>query len=342
MNEDFFSIVGHLAQRRHREDQLSNTFRACFVHSRSFRSTVLRQLLTVCGFPNKLADSEEWACQTQLTEVFGKQNPDVCRYDIELLNGSGGNSNIPGHFRLESKIEAPLSKSQLGRYKRRTGVQLVAITKNYPEVPIQWMRRKGIASLRWQDIHRALTAARNDTAIDKFLTGQFLSYLENSNMAFREIRLRQLEDFADLLGTIRMQQRDGRVPKIGTFTTGNDCLLMLGDLDRGIRDYLPNSDGWKTWGPGYSQTNSEKDGVWHSLGFQRYKGSRRKVELDCSLDFPDDKNEDIYWGLYLTVGKKVEREHCRPIKNYCKKGLLEREELRKEAVSLLKRWKVYK
>ena len=131
MNKDFFSIVGHLAQRRHKEDQLSNTFRACFDHSRLFRSTVLRQLLTICGLPNKLVDSEEWACQTQFTEVFGKKNPDVCRYDIELLNGSGGNANIPGHFRLESKVETPLSESQLRRYKRRTDVQ---ISRNHKKI----------------------------------------------------------------------------------------------------------------------------------------------------------------------------------------------------------------
>src|SRR5207237_7475621 len=108
-----------------------------------------------------------------------------------------------------------------------------------------------------------------------------------------------------------------------------------------IKDYLPRSAGWRLWGPGYYQGDYGKEGIWHSLSFTFYKGRRKKVAVDCSLDFPQNKNEDVYWGVYLTVNEK-QNSHYLPIKSYCEKGLLERHKLSKEVVSCLKRWKVLK
>src|SRR5207253_6357822 len=84
MNDDFFSILGHLAQRRHREDQLSNTFRACFTCSKAFRQTLVQQLLKLCGLPHRLAEAEGWECETQVTKVTGRTKPDRSRYDIVI------------------------------------------------------------------------------------------------------------------------------------------------------------------------------------------------------------------------------------------------------------------
>jgi len=90
-------------------------------------------------------------------------------------------------FRIENKVEAPLSQAQVRRYRRdRDGSCLVALTKYPPRPTKEWLGDHGCHAVRWQHMHRALTNTKPRNQVDRFLFTNFCSYIEELGMAHRE------------------------------------------------------------------------------------------------------------------------------------------------------------
>jgi hypothetical protein len=183
LQSDFFSILGHLSSTKHEEDQLSNTFRACFAYSRTFRHCVLQLLSRRCHIKRRIPDTESWECITQLSQ---SNRSGRCRYDIHLKHNETRSRKFP-FLILESKIRSPLTKRQLKRYRPSSGNRLIAITQRHPDVPTPWLQSRGIAWLRWQDIYRCLAQVKGRAGHERFIQNSFLSYLEAANMAYGEL-----------------------------------------------------------------------------------------------------------------------------------------------------------
>lgn len=341
---DFFSVVGHLAQRRHPEDQLSNTFRACFSYSQAYREAVLACLWKLCRLRGRPPAADSWQCTTQVTPTTSAEGS---RYDIHLVDAAAkasGSTRVPA-FVLESKVDAPLTKAQLKKYAlstQRDGHFLVALTKHYPNVALSWMKNRGIASLRWQDICRVLLRSTLHSPLDKFLTSQFLEYLEAADMAYDDVSLADLERFATLLNAVRDGKQGGQVNYI-SFHTGDACLSLLGDVLRGVRESLKTGVQWKRWGPGYY---SEEDNgeYWHTLGFNLWRKTKTlHVSIHCGFTFPGDPDEDIYFATYFW-NDKTKKYHMKPgfyepVGRFCdREKKIDRDRLLKRALAHLRQW----
>lgn len=346
MKDHFFSILGHLAQRRHQEDQLSNTFQACFKYSSVFRETIMGELFRLLGSQAKNVDAGRWSCRTQVHTRAIRGKSASSRHDIRLELGDGYKppKGIPPLLILESKLGAPLKASQLNEYKLHPKSQLVAVTKRYPDASPLWMQENGICFLRWQDFHRALKRADQGLALEKFLIREFLLYLEVSGMAYPEISLSGLTDLADLFFNIHGQPQKEMVKDL-SFVHGDDCLRMLNYLSRDVRGCLPQNNSWSTWGPGYCHY-TEDNVTYHDLAFELYKGNyKRGPRIYCALHFPYKKKGGVYWGVGLKKSGESDYGpdyHYMAINKFCKNAQLDKDLLVNHVQSCLKGWKMLK
>ena len=137
----------------------------------------------------------------------GTPIPGGGRPDIRLTNGRRV-------VHLESKVEAELTLKQLKKY-RESGVKvLIAITKYRPDVPPAELWQHRIRTLRWQDVHRQLNAARSSSGKDGFLFRAFTDYLEETGMAYDEgIRSAELQRLGLVLRTMSLGVNRGRAVK---------------------------------------------------------------------------------------------------------------------------------
>jgi hypothetical protein len=96
------------------------------------------------------------------------------------------------YSRSPRKIPLPRGlQIRFKRYKEYDASVLVAITKNWPEVPHGELRKIDVKSFRWQDICRGLRQPQCRSQADKFLCNSFATYLEATDMAYREDISRQ-------------------------------------------------------------------------------------------------------------------------------------------------------
>lgn len=190
--ESFFHQL--FSNRSRIEVNVSRAFAMCFRESPPFSRAVLDLLHQTCKIRQSLK-SVQWHCHTEVS--FSKGRP-----DIEI--------HAPGLplFRLESKVGAPLTKNQLRRYRfKGRGRYLVALTKRPPDVGNRWMASQGAFSIRWQDVHRAVSNARA-RGRDRYLRDSFCLYLEEMGMAHREdVHLHDLDGLRELLNAIAGDRR---------------------------------------------------------------------------------------------------------------------------------------
>lgn len=340
VERDLFSTVGHLGMRRHAEDQLTNIFQACFSHSPVFQRTVLEKLWKLCGLGRRRPTVMKWNCSTQM---FDQDS----RYDIYISpeHGSSRRGRTPS-FVIESKVDAPLTESQLGKYERRNKKSrdhcIAVITKEHPDVPQSWLKDHKVAALRWQDLYLALhhVSAKGDQ-VNKFLITQFLQYLSRANMAYESVSLTDLQHFARLLSAISKGRRDGVVNRgRKAFTTGDAVLRLLKEVQVTSTEYLRHPNGFTVWGPGYDRY--EIDGTWHSLCFSFYRNSR---SINCGVTISDDADE-IYLEIYYWDDKKnsyhKEPNCCEPLPRFLTNGVLDKDKIARQCKSLFQKWGVAK
>jgi hypothetical protein len=258
-----------------------------------------------------------------------------------LLPPLGSAKYKPIH--LESKLESKLTKRQLRKYRDHGAKVLVAITKQWPEVPQSWLDKNGIRSLRWQDVCRALRKVKYGKQIDRFLCDGFASYLEASEMAYREnITQKDLERVRSLFAKIaRPQTAQGTVPR-RSFLVANDCVELLDDVWLRIRERVPKLSNWSKWGPGYYQVSDEDGAVVeeHTLAFELYPTRKyEKQRFECYLCFPVAKKKGIYIYLGYLRGDKT---HIRSqlTKKLLSNGSLDAQKIANLAVKAARDWSV--
>jgi hypothetical protein len=221
---------------------------------------------------------------------------------------------------LENKVSAPLTKEQLLRYRSGgSGSRLVAVTKRYPEVGISWLKKNGIVSLRWQDIHRALGAISGARGEDRFLCLEFRAYLEELDMAHREnLTQADIHSVTRLFAAIR-SGRNSDLDAESAFRAGADLHQLLEEVIRHSRERQPELERWKRWGPSYLKWRESPEAPFYHLllfrllkrGWQEWFGAGIMFK-DCSHD-----------ACWLVSGKPTKRgkyiEHRYAIARVCKR-----------------------
>lgn len=275
-----------LGTRHDREVKVSAAFAACFEHSSAFREAVLDLLSGLCKVRGEVA--AHWSCETEV------RLPGVGRLDLQLT-GHRPDGLEPLSFWLENKVEARLTEEQLRRYRRvAAGRYLVAVTKHPPETGSRWLQTKGILSLRWQDVHRALRGV-HAKGQDRFLTQGFVDYLEALGMAHREdITVEDLRRLDRLLGQIDSpKQAEMRIGK--AFDIGAACLGVAEDvLDVVLDMHGRRLTKWRRWGPSYLKWFENGESTGHLIGF-RFHDAKWKNWFGAAFHFPGIPTKEPTW-----------------------------------------------
>lgn len=242
-------------------------------------------------------------------------------------------------FILESKVGARLTRQQLKRYRRGSGNNLVAITKEYPDEPRRWLKANNIAAIRWQDVYRCLTEMQPIAGVERFLQNSFIEYLEARDMAYAEIYQHDIEKIRGMFRRISGPEKDyGQI----NFSAATHCLEMLQDVLKDVEDEFPklaNTARWHRWGPAYYKDNDDNFS-WHNLAFGWWK--RRKgggyPAVYLGIGFPEDEGKDI---VLFGWEDKSESWPTRKMKQFFDKDhRLDRTKFVKAAKSIAKNWQI--
>lgn len=252
----FFPLL--LGGRQDRELKVAAAFAACFRHSAIFRTTVLGLFGATCGV--RVSGRSAWTCESEVTLPTG-------RIDLQISSVPDGHRRLMS-FWVEMKVQAPLTASQLRRYKRVSdGRYLMALTKHPPETGRKCLEQHGIYALRWQDIHRALVQAEVGRA-EQFLVTAFIEYLEAVGMAHREdIRIEDLDRLNRLFGTIG--QAGNAEMSVGTaFDVGSSCLGLMDDvMETVLETHGKQLSTLQRFGPSYFKW-FDNGQPFHCIGFR--------------------------------------------------------------------------
>jgi len=219
------------------------------------------------------------------------------RIDICLV------SNETPVFYVESKLQAELTISQLRRY-RKQGVQyLIAITRNRPEVSRAQLKREGIFTLRWQDIHSRLASERPPTHVDRFISGSLTAYMEELGMAHRErVTMKDLECCRRLFSAVSSPENINGLSLRSGFMEIDWCLKLLGDLKAELIEIDPTflKRLPQAWGPGYYSYENEDGVKYNALGWTQFKGpwNSKRPKFGCGFLFPSDKSDIRFYSSY--------------------------------------------
>jgi hypothetical protein len=330
-----------LAGSRPTENYLSRAFQACFTQSSVFANATLKLLWKSLNLRKPTPDAEGWICEYQPPAPHVRSiRPDIC---LRPPHASGRLTKYKPIF-LESKVGAVLGEQQLRRYKESGVEVLVAITKNWPEVPKKRLRDMGVKHLRWQEVSRALSELTGHKGKDRFLCDSFIEYLEYSGMSYREyISITQLEKMRELLERIGTPGfAKGTVPRSG-FSYIDSCLYLLKDARRMAQERIPTLARCKTWGPGYWNLCSDDNEIitYHSLGMAMYPGAYSKNRILCAIDFPTEADKKIRWRVANYGTETEDMEISRPIKEFTTKGKLDAGKLATSIEKEFNRWKPF-
>jgi hypothetical protein len=178
---------------------------------------------------------------------------------------------------LENKVGARLTKDQLIKY-RSARKKVVALTKRYPEVGPTWLREHQFVSVRWQAIHQALGAERHVTGADRFICGEFRSFLEELNMAYRDNPgAAEVAKVIKLLSAIQ-GTRNTTFDAQSSFDVAGNILRVLDDVLRDVLDRHPALERWARRGPSYYKWHGANGIVEHVFGFRLLKQGDWKRE----------------------------------------------------------------
>lgn len=253
----FLEMLGTHAKR---EVNVSRAFASCFSTSEAFRTTVLKVICRACGVKPRVA-SAPWRCETEVHTSAG-------RPDIRLVPHDPRTPTLI----LENKVAAPLTKGQLlGYCSTDRRARVVAVTRRYPEVGRRWLRINRCASVRWQEIHKALGAVPRIKGADRFLCEAFRSYLEELDMAHREdITLADVAKVNKLVTAISSKRNSWMVAD-SALRTGADLLALLDQVLRGARDEQRAVEKWAANGPMYIKWHEPDGPPAHHFSFKLLK-----------------------------------------------------------------------
>jgi hypothetical protein len=311
---NFFSTLARLAGSRQQENQLSQTFRACFDASPGFRQTVLKTIARAC---DASVDAQaNWHCATQIA------GPQGGRLDIHLSSPDRVDQPV---FVLESKVGSTLNREQLLRYRSRrddgTTHHLIAITKHRPDVRIRVLARHKIRSLRWQDIHQALTAKRLRSSIDRFIATAFVEFLEDGDMAYpKRLTLKDLQRASEALRALH--RRNSHVAVRQAFQALHSCTGLLHELGNDLREHVSSLATCHRYGPALV-TEQWHGHDWNWILISYYFGNGAKYRsMGWGIGF-HTVSQRIQWGVWRFRGRDEPEERRYPISDFVSKGMLD-------------------
>ena len=320
----FRTVLGATAKR---EVKVSSAFAACFAASSAFRKTMLNVLWHVCAIGGRRPQPDSWRCRTEVAVSDG-------RFDLELTS----TDSIAPVFRLENKVEDPLTAGQLSKYRSRHGrVRLVAVTKHAPDVGQQWLHEHSCYSMRWQEVHRALATAIDVRGSDAFLCRAFRDYLEELGMAHREdIGRNDFQELQRFFRTVTADRRYAGMDARDALDVGGSCLDLLQDVARAAVEREPRPAKWVRWGPAYFNWKNDDASRDHHLAF-RFMKKGWKHWIGAGFVVPEAPVVKAYWIVWGKTSVSREFEQRSPLRDVCSRGSLDQSKLVKHMFSSIAR-----
>lgn len=282
--QGFFDTLGALAGSQQQENQLSRTFKACFEASPRFRERVLQLVARSCQV--RVSAGAEWECLAEVGHHSGGRTDLVLRAPEQP------------RFTLENKVESVLTLAQLRRYRpsRRRGEYLVAVTKYRPDVPKRDVCRVGACTLRWQDVHRALTAVPVSGAADRFIATAFAEYLEGKDMAYRSTldRMNLQRAGAMLAASASLKPNTKALSASRAFGALDSLSGMLLDLTFDVRDEFGLAH-WGRGGPFYTRQGGAPVLYAELKHGRRGRASYQNVSWGFSLGKRNRLQFSVWW-----------------------------------------------
>ena len=312
--QSLFGRLGALAGSSQQENQFSRTFRACFERSPFIRQQILEELRAVCRIPATTRRIDQWECAVEVpTPLAGGGRVDIRLTPVGLTRGRAPT------FYLESKLGSPLTLEQLWRYRKHGVAYLIAATKHPPEIGRKEIRKHGVFTVRWQDIHRRLLRERAPTSRDRFIACSLIEYMEELGMAYREdLRVKDLELCRRVLKSVAAQ-KGGISPRNG-FEIADACLNLLRDVRLRYCELHPKLSDHHVWGPGYFNWFDDDEGRLHAFGWDLYKERWKKDRFGLRLWFPENLRSPLSWAVHRSGAKVRQKYEERPIKSMLSPG----------------------
>ncbi|MGI8739359.1 MAG: hypothetical protein ACR2KU_06875 [Gammaproteobacteria bacterium] len=340
MKSDFQPFFVCIGGDNSSENYLSRLFQACFSYSSAFAQCVIEVVWKASRLPAPLPDARHWECDYQpITPKHGGGRPDLCIRPA--LDGSEKTTGKP--IFLESKVGSKLGEAQLSRYKDYGSEILVAITKNWPEVPRSRLESLKINALRWQDISGSLRQLTIRRPKDRFLCDAFAEFLEHNGMAYRDALTEEhLIKVRSLLNIIA-SPKDKETVRGARFDLPMDLLDLLRDVRHIFLEQHTQFANWKAWGPGYMHESVQEAGSIdnHAFGFGFHTGNWHQHHLWCGFYFPVSTREPIYWYIrHLPLGSDTPQEKTFPITGLLSKDRIDADQIGKTISGVVREWKL--
>ncbi len=333
----FFSLLARHAGSRQRENQLSSTFVACFRESAAFRHAALELVVRACRLKRSTLRASDWTCSDQVPPPKSGGG----RVDIQIRpTGVQRTHDLPV-FWLESKVEAPLTRDQLAKYRRRGCDYLVAITKRRPEVGSRTMERLGVFAVRWQDLHQLLREEKPRSGTERFLLESFIDFLEDLGMAHRKtVTAGQLTELQKVWNTVR-SAKDRTIAVRDGFETAAALRGILDDIRERLIEAHPVLEKFRRWGPALG-VSVEWEYSWIGCGlYEKPKGSKHESRyFNLSVRFPHDPGEPVEFCVEGAPRRQSDRYACVTLPRLCRTGTLDEEFLFSRSRGCAKRWGV--
>lgn len=328
-------LVDAVGKTRDPENSLSRLFVASFTASKAFADAVLKAIWRGAALQGKLATTVGWSCSYQQSTT--KKGGGIV--DI-LLQPPQFNPHGMKPIWLESKLGSRLGEAQLSKYKDHGARVLVAVTKNWPEVPPARLASIGVKQLRWQDVCRSLRGTGRLSQVDRFIFNSFTTYLEKHEMAFREnITAADLGAVRKLVNRISDRRSYTEIAPRDGFETAHDILDLFRDVKHIFLDKQPRFIGWRTWGPGYYRQLHNETSDHHVLGFGLFLRAWSKQHLLCGFMLPVAK--DMPFQLYIRyLCNDLTKEKRFPIKRIASGGAIDAEKIATLLKATVAEWRL--
>ncbi|MFC2083543.1 hypothetical protein ACFLS9_00655 [Bacteroidota bacterium] len=333
------SFFGLLTGTLHLENRISKLFQACFVHSVSFRRTFFNTIKKKTNlFKVYPRDISVWDCLYQPhTPNTTALRPDLLIYKLSTQDPFIDKTSI---F-IESKIYSPLREQQLKKYRNNGVKNLIAITKNLPEISVQKIERLKVYQFRWQDFHFELKSIKYESQHDRFICKHFIHLLEEAEMAYDQaLTIDDLYEIGKTFYTISKSS----YASIGRFEYRLNCISrcesMLSEVALELRHHYQKLANTKKWSGYYHDTDDHGKIDYHILQYSLYNKSFNKTQFSWGLWFPNDTESSIEWSIFYYYNGELKGEKVIYLENIAKKNVIDTSILAKSVIDCAKKWKV--
>ena len=340
-HHDIESFFGLITGTTHLENRISRVFQACFIHSLVFRRAVLIKLgeLTGIGSCSKY-EFDGWNCRYQPPTPSGKRDrPDLLIFRESASDPRRDRSSIY----IESKIRSSLTEGQLGRYKKQGVKNLIALTKNFPELPNQIFENLHVHTVRWQDIHASLNGLTIKTQKDRFICQNFCSFLEEADMAYdpRELTVEGMEKIHRMFRRISRTKPNRAISKPDdSFECASRCISLSNEIYLDLTANITRLKKARKWVGYWKETDKQRNINFHALSCVLSKRPFSKNNFHWSFCFPQKHHSPIVLYIYYVKNGKDIGDEKIPLREFVKRNKINTDILTKTVIKYARRWNV--